>query len=48
MEDTVWYAQGQPVESNAQLVVRAAELARLAQRPALSPGEVRQLLGVPR
>jgi uncharacterized protein (DUF849 family) len=48
MEDTGWYAKGQPVGSNAQLVTRAAELARLAQRPPLSPGEVRELLGVPR
>jgi uncharacterized protein (DUF849 family) len=48
MEDTGSYAKGQPVGSNAQLVTRAAELARLAQRPPLSPGEVRELLGVRR
>jgi uncharacterized protein (DUF849 family) len=47
MEDTVSYAKGQPVESNAQLVTRAAELARIAQRPPLDPAEVRQLLGIP-
>lgn len=46
MEDTVNYAKGQPVESNAQLVARAAELARLAQRPPLDPAEVRQLLAI--
>jgi uncharacterized protein (DUF849 family) len=48
MEDTLSYAKGQPVESNAQLVARAAGLARLAQRPALAPGQVRDLFGVPR
>jgi 3-keto-5-aminohexanoate cleavage enzyme len=46
MEDTLSYAKGQPVESNAQLVARAAELARLAQRPPLPPDEVRALLGL--
>jgi 3-keto-5-aminohexanoate cleavage enzyme len=46
MEDTITYAKGEPVESNAQLVTRAAELARLAQRPPLEPAEVRQLLGI--
>ena len=47
MEDTVTYAKGQPVESNAQLVARAAAFARLAQRPPLTPGEARAMLGVP-
>ncbi|GHJ46312.1 3-keto-5-aminohexanoate cleavage enzyme [Catellatospora sp. TT07R-123] len=47
MEDTVTYAKGQPVESNAQLVARAAAFARLAQRPPLTPGEARNLLGIP-
>jgi uncharacterized protein (DUF849 family) len=46
MEDTVTYAKGQPVESNAQLVARAAAFARLAQRPALSPDESRAMLGI--
>jgi 3-keto-5-aminohexanoate cleavage enzyme len=46
MEDTVTYAKGQPVESNAQLVARAAAFARLAQRLPLAPGDARQLLGV--
>src|SRR5215510_4686025 len=46
MEDTVTYAKGQPVESNAQLVARAAAFARLAQRPALAPDESRALLGI--
>jgi 3-keto-5-aminohexanoate cleavage enzyme len=47
MEDTVTYAKGQPVESNAQLVARAAAFARLAQRPPLTPGQARSLLGIP-
>jgi 3-keto-5-aminohexanoate cleavage enzyme len=46
MEDTITYAKGRPVESNAQLVARAAAFARLAQRPAMSPDEARTLLGV--
>ena len=46
MEDTVTYAKGQPVESNAQLVARAAAFARLAQRPPMTPAEARALLGV--
>ncbi|MDI1460087.1 3-keto-5-aminohexanoate cleavage protein [Catellatospora sp. KI3] len=46
MEDTVTYAKGQPVESNAQLVARASAFARLAQRPPLTPGEARNLLGI--
>ena len=46
MEDTLSYAHRQPVESNAQLVRRAAELARLAQRPPLSPDQARELLGI--
>jgi 3-keto-5-aminohexanoate cleavage enzyme len=47
MEDTLSYARRQPVESNAQLVTRAAELARIAQRPPLTAHEVRQLLRIP-
>jgi 3-keto-5-aminohexanoate cleavage enzyme len=46
MEDTLTYAPGQPVESNAQLVARAAGLARVAQRPPMPAAEVRQLLRV--
>jgi len=48
MEDTRWYARGQPVQSNAQLVARAAGLARIAQRPPLTPAAARDLLGLPR
>ncbi|MCW6007579.1 3-keto-5-aminohexanoate cleavage protein [Micromonospora sp. CPCC 205371] len=47
MEDTVTYAKGRPVESNMQLVARAVGFAQLAQRPPLTTGEARALLGVP-
>ena len=46
MEDTVSFARGRPVTSNAELVSRAAALADLAQRPAMSPGQARAMLGV--
>lgn len=47
MEDTVTFARGRPVASNAELVERAAALARLAQRPAMPPAAARAMLGVP-
>jgi 3-keto-5-aminohexanoate cleavage enzyme len=47
MEDTITYAKGQPVESNAQLVARAAAIARLAQRPPMTPAQARELLALP-
>jgi len=46
MEDTLTFAPGRPVRDNAELVERAADLARLAQRPPLSPAEARTMLGV--
>jgi uncharacterized protein (DUF849 family) len=46
MEDTVSYARGERVKDNAQLVARAAGLARIAQRPPLAIGEVRSMLKV--
>lgn len=46
MEDTLTYAKGQPVESNMQLVARAAGFARLAQRPPLAADEARAMLGL--
>ncbi|MGQ0778872.1 MAG: 3-keto-5-aminohexanoate cleavage protein [Pseudonocardiales bacterium] len=45
MEDTLSYARGRRVTGNAELVARAAELARIAQRPPLSPAEGRAMLG---
>jgi uncharacterized protein (DUF849 family) len=47
MEDTVTFARGRPVASNAELVERAATAAELAQRPAMSPAAARAMLGVP-
>jgi uncharacterized protein (DUF849 family) len=48
MEDTLTYAPGEPVRDNAQLVARAAGLARIAQRPPLDPDQARALLGIDR
>ena len=46
MEDTLTFAPGRPVRDNAELIERAADIARLAQRPPLSPDEARMMLGV--
>ncbi len=46
MEDTLAFAPREPVTSNAQLVERAATLARLAQRPPMAPAAAREMLGV--
>ena len=46
MEDTLSFARGRPVVHNAELVERAAELARLAQRPPMSPAGARTFLGI--
>jgi uncharacterized protein (DUF849 family) len=48
MEDTLSYARGRPASGNAELVERAAQLARLAQRPPMSPADARAYLGVTR
>jgi 3-keto-5-aminohexanoate cleavage enzyme len=45
MEDTLTFARGRRVSGNRELVARAAELARLAQRPPLSAAQGRVLLG---
>src|SRR5215469_11504407 len=47
MEDTVTFARGRAVASNAELVERAAAAAGLAQRPAMAPADARAMLGVP-
>jgi uncharacterized protein (DUF849 family) len=47
LEDTVTFARGRPVASNAELVTRAAGLGELAQRPAMSTGEARAMLSIP-
>jgi uncharacterized protein (DUF849 family) len=46
MEDTLTFARGRPVARNAELVERAAELARFAQRPPMRPADARAFLGV--
>ncbi|MGO9078991.1 MAG: 3-keto-5-aminohexanoate cleavage protein [Streptosporangiaceae bacterium] len=46
MEDTTTFARGRPAASNAELVERAAALAGLAQRPAMTPAGARTMLGV--
>jgi 3-keto-5-aminohexanoate cleavage enzyme len=46
MEDNIVYARGRQVRSNAELVERAARLATELQRPPMSTGEARQLLGL--
>lgn len=46
MEDTLTLARGVPVEHNDQLVARAGELARLAQRTPMTPDQARDLLQV--
>ena len=46
MEDTLTLARGVPVKHNEQLVSRAASLAELAQRPAMSSTAARELLQV--
>jgi len=46
MEDNLVYARGRAVEHNDELVLRAAELATLMQRPPMTTTEARDLLGV--
>ncbi|MCH8611976.1 3-keto-5-aminohexanoate cleavage protein [Arsenicicoccus dermatophilus] len=46
MEDNLLLARGVKVEHNAQLVERAAQLAELLQRPAMSTADARELLQV--
>ncbi|HEX6887410.1 MAG TPA: 3-keto-5-aminohexanoate cleavage protein, partial [Candidatus Nanopelagicales bacterium] len=48
MEDTLTYAPRRPVQDNAELVERAARLAAEAQRPAATPTQARELLGLGR
>ena len=48
MEDTLTYAKGRPVASNAELVQRAAQAAEIAQRPPMTPAEAREFLGITR
>ena len=47
MEDVLTISRGVPVESNRQLVERAAALGAVVQRTPMTPAECRDLLGVP-
>ncbi len=46
MEDNVLYRRGEPVVDNAQLVRRAARIARELDRPPATPDQARGLLGL--
>lgn len=46
MEDTIYYAKGEPVRSNAQLVERMARLAREIGREPATVEEARRLLDI--
>ena len=46
MEDVLTISRGVPVESNAQLVERAAAIGAAVQRTPMSPAEARELIGV--
>ncbi len=46
MEDTITFVPGEPVTGNPQLVERAAEIARLANRAPMSVEDARAMLGI--
>ena len=46
MEDNIYYRKGEPAESNAQLVRRAARIADELERPLATPDEAREMLGL--
>ena len=46
MEDVLTISRGVPVESNAQLVERAAQAGRLVQRTPMTPAEARAFLAI--
>ena len=46
LEDVVYYAPHQPVESNAQLVERAVRIAKELGRPVATPAQAREMLGL--
>lgn len=47
MEDNIYYAKGEPVKSNAQLVERSVKISREVQRGVASPAEARDIIGLP-
>ena len=46
MEDTLSYSRGRPASGNAELVERASQLARLAQRAPMSVADARAFLSI--
>jgi 3-keto-5-aminohexanoate cleavage enzyme len=46
MEDNVYYARGELVKNNAQLVERTARIAKELQREIATPDEAREILGI--
>jgi len=46
MEDNLIFAKGRQVQRNDELVSRAADLARLMQRPPLTTDQTRELMSV--
>jgi len=46
-EDNVYFRKGELAHSNAQLVQRMADVARLLERPVASPSEARSILQLP-
>ena len=47
-EDNIFFRKGELATSNAQLVMRMAEIGRLAERPPATPEEARAMLGLGR
>ena len=47
MEDNLYYRKGELAKSNAQLVARAARIARELDKQPATPAEARQILGLP-
>jgi 3-keto-5-aminohexanoate cleavage enzyme len=46
MEDNLYYRKDEPVQSNAQLVERTAQIADLLEADLASPAEARERLGM--
>lgn len=46
MEDNLYYRKGEPVQSNAQLVERTAQIADLLEADLATPAEARERLGI--
>ncbi len=46
LEDNLYFRQGEPAESNAQLVRRSVEIANRLDRPVATPDQARAILGL--